>query len=579
MSDSDILSRTTKLISNDLVGSISVRVVGKSTAEFSSSVTVHASTTTTAKDCRSTIAKSLDIIESDSLFFSLVFVLSIVSEDNVFHFLHTCSDDEYILETYARIFGDYMNAQRDKIVKDQLSPSWYYKDDRGRPFDFEGDVSGDSSSDEEELSVSDLRYLAQAERRGYLLKRSRKDRHLWRRRLCVLTDKLWYVKVQSDGGMLRAGSVPLNHASASAECFSPANYPFGLQLQSLSVSHYFRALSTEEHRDWLADIRTRASEVTSNNAIAMVDMVMCDGEFALSGRMQHALTGLIPDNKSGDGKVVIDAKVSRLIFAFALAVQRFRELFRHDLSISSEDQWLQAVAVFDLFLQPILACHAARPPGPPSLEQSSSKAARASGSRPSSPATVSDSRTPEPLATLLPLSLGSVIAVQGQLFTTVSRPRGEDCSVSPALGQGVVRNATLKDAPQSVLASRNVAGSSAPSLLRSASSGNSSGNKYFGTLFSNWSLSSSSTQGKLPPNANSCTDLTAAAESQACAEGYETDAEATTAAAVPKSGVLRGQNSQLDYEIENCSNRPPVSVFDSLTLELRHKLHQLQPPS
>ena len=51
----------------------------------------------------------------------------------------------------------------------------------------------ESSSDESDgdISETDLSYLRKSEKQGYLLKQSRRDRDIWRKRYCVLTDKLW----------------------------------------------------------------------------------------------------------------------------------------------------------------------------------------------------------------------------------------------------------------------------------------------------------------------------------------------------------------------------------------------------
>lgn len=76
--------------------------------------------------------------------------------------------------------------------------TWHYKDALSHPLDMDFGADDDASSnesseDEEEISLSDVSYLRQNDRKGFMLKKSSTDPNLWRRRYCILTDKLWCI--------------------------------------------------------------------------------------------------------------------------------------------------------------------------------------------------------------------------------------------------------------------------------------------------------------------------------------------------------------------------------------------------
>jgi len=67
------------------------------------------------------------------------------------------------------------------------------------------------SSDEESITIDDLAYLRRSERRGYMRKQSSRDKLMWARRYCVLTDKLWILNAPGPGTC--AALVLLQHAT------------------------------------------------------------------------------------------------------------------------------------------------------------------------------------------------------------------------------------------------------------------------------------------------------------------------------------------------------------------------------
>ena len=114
------------------------------------------------------------------------------------HTIKTLKHEEYVLEILNNVKEKQHERHNVNQQKLEFYSTWYYKDSLSHPLDTEYNnddaVSGnESSEDEEEISLSDVSYLRQNDRKGFMLKKSTKDPNLWRRRYCILTDKLWCV--------------------------------------------------------------------------------------------------------------------------------------------------------------------------------------------------------------------------------------------------------------------------------------------------------------------------------------------------------------------------------------------------
>lgn len=281
----------------------------------------------TAGEVCQEMAQRISISSQDAKFYSLVFVTSIFSSTKkcYIHFLRSLTAREVVAEvkssTIAAIMAMKFRKSAD-LRKLQDSATWYYKDIRSTPITFNdggeiwpppefidatsynasasggvpagavelGDGSGrvlvvnhrEEGEEEEPLTSSDLTYLAKADRKGYLLKRSSRDHHLWRRWYCVLMDHLWCVDISSDSP--KAIKVKLSGGVRYKEPHSLD----GIRTILISASnrtHYFRCLNTQEQNRWIEELNMRSSLAADNNLFGMAEFIMNDEERAKSQRM------------------------------------------------------------------------------------------------------------------------------------------------------------------------------------------------------------------------------------------------------------------------------------------------------
>jgi hypothetical protein len=134
----------------------------------------------------------LDTHDADKQFFSLILVHSLYddgtsSSSRVRHVLRTVRPTESVLAVLRNV--ESKQAQLHGISPSPSSSTssrssrWFFKDSRSAPLELDGDVSGNSSSEEdEECSISDFNYIKTCEKKGFMLLRSSKDPNLWRKR-------------------------------------------------------------------------------------------------------------------------------------------------------------------------------------------------------------------------------------------------------------------------------------------------------------------------------------------------------------------------------------------------------------
>lgn len=124
-------------------------------------------------------------------------------------YVRTLRSTECVQAVYQKILSKQIekynslsfNASRSL---DDFNVKWIYKDMRAIPLSCNEkycaeDIScNNSSSDEEEdISIHDLQYINQFERRGYMLRRSKRDPNIWRKRYCILSDNLWCINTHN----------------------------------------------------------------------------------------------------------------------------------------------------------------------------------------------------------------------------------------------------------------------------------------------------------------------------------------------------------------------------------------------
>ena len=245
--------------------------------------------------------------------------------------------------------------------------------------DFEGDVSGDSSSDDEkDMSTNDLCYLS-TEKSGYLLKRSSQDVNLWRRRRCIITDThIWCTHERNN--RYRAACVPLDGPVFLHEDLQELSYPFGLGVQSNSKTYFFRASSSDEQYAWFEEISNKAKHSSDNNLLAMAEVIISGEEDQknqhCSNTIQEILQGelltTISRERWEEDKIGTNSSdnsdelwtihsfhsnhpLSGSAMAFIVSVnEEYKEMFRKFLRPTVEDFWHCAVGIYKRFIVPQL---------------------------------------------------------------------------------------------------------------------------------------------------------------------------------------------------------------------------------
>ena len=138
---------------------------------------------------------------------------------------------------------------------------------------------------------------------GYLLKRSRKDPHIWRRVHCVLTDEyLWYVSricTSQQGGTkteryAKHGRIRLARAlllEPSADYVPLYRIPFAFEVVTGSgTSHWFRASSQSVQAQWIRALSERIVESFESSLMDQAELIMDDESLARSRRMMQLAT-------------------------------------------------------------------------------------------------------------------------------------------------------------------------------------------------------------------------------------------------------------------------------------------------
>lgn len=229
---------------------------------------------TNVDDLMTTILSKVEILPNDYKYYTLVLVISGISElpDRCnHHCVRTLLPNEIILNVESEL----TMKQTLKYSLIHCSIQWYFKDIRSDPLELGevGDlIEGESSDEEEEeeISLNDLSYIMQAEQTGYLLMRSSKDPNLWLQRFCILTDKLWCLndglKVPKASNILLNGSTILNSKDSTLDCKG------AIVLKSNHGVRSFIAPSLLDQKSWIFELSLTAAIVTDNDVIGMAEV-------------------------------------------------------------------------------------------------------------------------------------------------------------------------------------------------------------------------------------------------------------------------------------------------------------------
>jgi hypothetical protein len=243
-------------------------------------------TTRTCDICRY-VAFSLSLTAEDCDYYRLILVCTLVNDATHAncHHLRTLDNDELIF-TVARTVSTKKTKGSKYTFK---SVAWYFKDVRSSPICFNNEEISGSSSDDEcneqsvKVSNDDLSYIMEADRRGYLYKRSSRDPNLWKRRFCALTDKFWCINTKRSD--FKAICIPLNDDVLAQDTTPSFNFPNVIVIHSPWRVKYFRANSRQEQQGWVFDLNERAQLSKENGVLHMAEMICCDEEETANDRI------------------------------------------------------------------------------------------------------------------------------------------------------------------------------------------------------------------------------------------------------------------------------------------------------
>ena len=312
-----------------------------------------------AKEICRAIGNKLELSKEEAQYHTLVLVVTTFDHEkrmNV-HCVRTFQNDELVLNIVDSLLAKLIEKyQVVDVTKLRNSVRWYYKDVRTTPIEF-GDneeATGEYSSDEEEeVSHSDLAYLAKAERKGYLLKRSSRDQNLWRKWYCVLTDHLWCIDIHRTvpkaicirlSGMIRSSHLHNKNTSSynnrrmstgisrgtmlSVSEFSASMTSSGglsgkdglgssngydgstssgsgqsmysseeqllhnIVINSNRGTHLLRAFNLQDQKKWIEELHLKTTFALENDYFNMAEVIVCDEEVTKSRRFHRPIANL-----------------------------------------------------------------------------------------------------------------------------------------------------------------------------------------------------------------------------------------------------------------------------------------------
>lgn len=292
-----------------------------------SSTILKVTSETVTSDLIETIFKKVEVSVDDQKYFKLVFVVTGLRNSvkrTRRHCIRTLRYDERVLTVESQM----MEKQILKWKFKDTTSRWFFKDTRSAPLELGEacDLTEDESSDDDtEISLNDFSCIQQADRSGYMLKRSSKDPNIWLLRYCVLTDKLWCVNDRLR--CPRASCIGLN-TNIKLQSRAPSlDCPGALILHSSHGLHSFIAPSLSEQQSWLHEIAQKTALMADNDVIGMAEMIICDEANSRSHRMQTGMTPYL--NSSTLRKSLIacsDVQIGRgSLSAFDESVEKRRD--------------------------------------------------------------------------------------------------------------------------------------------------------------------------------------------------------------------------------------------------------------
>lgn len=280
---------------------------------YASSTMLKAYTGTRASELCAVIAHKLALTQAEIPLHHLILVFTVIGwTGRRHHTIKTLTADENVLTVLAEVTRKQNEKHNNLEGKLDTFSTWHYKDSLSHPldadFDPDDDASGNSTSDEEEeISLSDVSYLRQNDRKGFMLKKSSKDPNLWRRRYCILTDKLWCIDAKRS--VPRATSIDIfNNITLASNHTVEIPYSFALVKKqkrgpaapsSSAGSHqpqqrglrdfYFRVQSEVSMASWMDELRQRIVLNRENQVMVLAEQIICDEEKSRYKKISKAI--------------------------------------------------------------------------------------------------------------------------------------------------------------------------------------------------------------------------------------------------------------------------------------------------
>ena len=255
---------------------------------FASSTKVKVDSTKTANDVCEVLSTKLGLGETDVMFFGLVCVAKCVVNKKNMHWIRTLKATERVLQVQADMEDKAIGRCPTAEIARTVTSSFYYKDIRSDPLELDGEASGNSSSDDEvEIPLNDFIYFGSGERRGFLQKRSSRDPNVWRRRLCILNDKMWCVNARKN--------VPWGSCLSLSDMTVMGDRPDIKYTNTIALGGndghtlFFRTNTPLERHRWREELKEKTVHGADNAVIMMAEIILTDEEAAGESIRQKCL--------------------------------------------------------------------------------------------------------------------------------------------------------------------------------------------------------------------------------------------------------------------------------------------------
>lgn len=249
------------------------------------------------KDVTKNISSKMSISREDAKHHHLVMV---VTTADLKHCIRSIQPNESMVEVLDTIVRKMCEKYRiPDAAKLRSSVRWFYKDCRTPPLELgdSGTTVGEYDSDDEEiLSESDCFYFSKVEKKGYMLKRSRKDPNLWKRWYCVLTDHLWCIDFNRDPYKVIRIRLHSMIRSKNGNSFSDQIQNIIVNPSKDDIAHHFRAFSFHDQKSWIEHLLAWTGYALENEALCMAEVIIDDEEAGKCRRFRKQLDRILDTN-------------------------------------------------------------------------------------------------------------------------------------------------------------------------------------------------------------------------------------------------------------------------------------------